>query len=306
MKLNQVSRVQESRGDKVFNAINLVILIILGLVFVMPFWLVFTSSIVTDLERNVRGMAIFIPHSFDLSAYKTVLGEGTIIYRAYLNTLIRLVAGTALSMVVTTLAAYALSQRALPARKAITFFFFFTVLFNGQASLSSGTLVPTFILVNSLGWFNSYWSLIIPSMVNAWWMLLLRNFFMQIPADLEESAEIDGASPPVILWQIMLPLSLPSLMTIGLFYAVWHWNQWFDSYIFILDYNKMPLQNILREIVFSTNLTNASLAHLDAAGLPSEKLKSVTIMVSTIPFLCLYPFIQKYFVRGVMVGSIKG
>ena len=109
-----------------------------------------------------------------------------------------------------------------------------------------------------------------------------------------------------ILLQIVLPLSLPSLMTIGLFYAVWHWNQWFDAFIFIIDYDKMPLQNVLREIVFSTNLTNASLARLDAAGLPSEKLKSVTIMVSTIPFLCLYPFIQKYFVRGVMVGSIKG
>ena len=129
---------------------------------------------------------------------------------------------------------------------------------------------------------------------------------MEIPTALEESAALDGASPPRILLQIILPLSLPSLMTIGLFYAVWHWNQWFDAFIFILDYDMMPLQNVLREIVFSTNLTNASLARLDAAGLPSEKLKSVTIIISTVPFLCLYPFIQKYFVRGVMVGSIKG
>lgn len=299
-------KVKTGRDDRIFNVVNLAILILLAILFLLPFWLVFTSSIVSETERNLRGMAIFIPHSFDLSAYKTVLGEGTIIYRAYLNTLIRMVFGTLLSMLVTTMAAYALAKRGLPWRKGITFFFFFTILFNGQASVSSGTLVPTFILVNSLGWFDTVFALIFPSLVNAWWMLLLRNFFMEIPVALEESASLDGATPPRILLQIVLPLSLPSLMTIGLFYAVWHWNQWFDAFIFIIDYDKMPLQNVLREIVFSTNLTNASLARLDAAGLPSEKLKSVTIMVSTIPFLCLYPFIQKYFVRGVMVGSIKG
>ena len=299
-------KVKTGRDDRIFNVVNLTILILLAILFLLPFWLVFTSSIVSETERNLRGMAIFIPHSFDLSAYKTVLGEGTIIYRAYLNTLIRMVFGTLLSMLVTSMAAYALAKRGLPWRKGITFFFFFTILFNGQASVSSGTLVPTFILVNSLGWFDTVFALIFPSLVNAWWMLLLRNFFMEIPVALEESASLDGATPPRILLQIVLPLSLPSLMTIGLFYAVWHWNQWFDAFIFIIDYDKMPLQNVLREIVFSTNLTNASLARLDAAGLPSEKLKSVTIMVSTIPFLCLYPFIQKYFVRGVMVGSIKG
>lgn len=299
-------KVSATKGDKIFNAANLTILILLSVLFLMPFYLVFTSSIVSETERNLRGMAIFIPHSFDLSAYKTVLGEGTIIYRAYFNTLVRMVCGTFLSMVVTVMAAYALARRDLPMRKGLTFFFFFTILFNGQASVSSGTLVPTFILINSLGWFNTYAALIFPSLVNAWWMLLLRNFFMEIPTALEESAALDGASPPRILLQIILPLSLPSLMTIGLFYAVWHWNQWFDAFIFILDYDMMPLQNVLREIVFSTNLTNASLARLDAAGLPSEKLKSVTIIISTVPFLCLYPFIQKYFVRGVMVGSIKG
>ncbi len=299
-------KVSATKGDKIFNAANLTILIILSVLFLMPFYLVFTSSIVSETERNLRGMAIFIPHSFDLSAYKTVLGEGTIIYRAYFNTLVRMVCGTFLSMVVTVMAAYALAKRDLPMRKGLTFFFFFTILFNGQASVSSGTLVPTFILINSLGWFNTFAALIFPSLVNAWWMLLLRNFFMEIPTALEESAALDGASPPRILLQIILPLSLPSLMTIGLFYAVWHWNQWFDAFIFILDYDMMPLQNVLREIVFSTNLTNASLARLDAAGLPSEKLKSVTIIISTVPFLCLYPFIQKYFVRGVMVGSIKG
>ena len=299
-------KVSATKGDKIFNAANLTILIILSVLFLMPFYLVFTSSIVSETERNLRGMAIFIPHSFDLSAYKTVLGEGTIIYRAYFNTLVRMVCGTFLSMVVTVMAAYALAKRDLPMRKGLTFFFFFTILCNGQASVSSGTLVPTFILINSLGWFNTFAALIFPSLVNAWWMLLLRNFFMEIPTALEESAALDGASPPRILLQIILPLSLPSLMTIGLFYAVWHWNQWFDAFIFILDYDMMPLQNVLREIVFSTNLTNASLARLDAAGLPSEKLKSVTIIISTVPFLCLYPFIQKYFVRGVMVGSIKG
>ena len=299
-------KIKQTRGDRIFDTVNIIVLICLSALFVIPFWFVFTSSIVTEAERNLRGMAIFIPHSFDLSAYKTVLGPGTIIYRAYANTIFRVVVGTALNMIVTTLTAYALSKKDLPGRKAITFFFFFTILFNGQATVSSGTLVPTFMLVNSLGWFNSYAALIIPTLVNAWWMLLLRNFFMEIPPSLEESASIDGASPLRILIQIILPLSLPSLMTIGLFYAVWHWNQWFDAFIFITDQNKMPLQNILREIVFSTSLTNANLVRLDAAGIPSEKLKNVTIMVSTVPFLCIYPFIQKYFVKGVMVGSVKG
>lgn len=289
-----------------FDIVNFIIIALLLVAFFLPFWFVFTSSIVTEVERNLRGMAILLPHSFDLSTYKTVLGPGTIIYKAYGNTLFRVVVGTLLNMLVTATTAYALSRRDLPGRKAITFFFFFTILFNGQASASSGTLVPTFILVNNLKMFNTPWALIIPSLLNTWWMLLLRNFFMEIPASLQESAAIDGASPLRIMLQIILPLSLPSLMTIGLFYAVWHWNQWFDSFIFITDYNKMPLQNVLREIVFSTNLTNANLVRLDAMGIPSEKLKNVTIMVSTIPFLCIYPFIQKYFVKGIMVGSVKG
>jgi putative aldouronate transport system permease protein len=299
-------KIKSSKSDRVFDIINTTILIILTLLFLMPFWLVLTSSIVSEVERNTRGMMIFLPHSFDLSSYKMILGPGTIIYQAYFNTFVRVAAGTLLNMVVTTLTAFALSKRDLPKRRAITFFFFFTILFNGQASVSSGTLIPTFIMVNQFKMFNSFLALIVPSMVNAWWMLLLRNFFMEIPPSMEESASLDGATPFRTLVSIILPLSLPSLMTIGLFYAVWHWNQWFDAFIYITDYAKMPVQNVLREIVFSTNLTNSNLVRLDAGAPPSEKLKSVTIMVSTIPFLCIYPFIQRYFVKGVMVGSVKG
>lgn len=300
------SAIREPLGDRVFNVVNTTFLISLALTFVLPFWLVLTSSIVTEAERNLRGMLILIPHSLDFDAYKTVLGPGTIIYNAYYNTLFRVVVGTLCNMLFTTLTAYGLSKRDLPFRKAITFIIFFTILFNGSASIGSGTLIPTFVLVNSFKWFNTPLALIVPSLVNAWWMLLLRNFFMEIPGSLEESAALDGASPLRTLISIILPLSLPSLMTIGLFYAVWHWNQWFDAFIFITDYKKMPLQNVLREIVFSVNLTNSSLVRLDAGKLPSEKLKSVTIIVSTVPFLCIYPFIQKHFVKGIMVGSVKG
>jgi putative aldouronate transport system permease protein len=210
--------------------------------------------------------------------------------------------GTLLNLAFTATFAYALSKRDLPGRTFLTVYVFITMIF-------SGGLIPTFVLVDTLRLMNSVWALIIPALMNPWWMLIMRNFFMAIPPEIEEAAIVDGATPPVILWKVILPLSLPSLATIGLFYAVWHWNEWFSAAIYLRDMTKYPIQLILRSVLYmGQGSYRGELQMIMEASVlpPAQTLKSAMIIVSTMPILAVYPFIQGYFVKGVMVGSVKG
>jgi putative aldouronate transport system permease protein len=237
-----------------------------------------------------------------------VLGSGSIIFNAYRQTITRVVAGTFLNLAFTFPLAYVLAKRDLYGRNAITTYIFITMLFGGG-------LVPNFILVEKLGMLDSLWALIIPGLINPWWMLIMRNFIMgAIPYELQEAAIVDGASPLQILLRIILPLSKPIIATIGLWYAVSHWNAWFDALIYLFDPKKMPLQPILRGILMQgagtyTEYGDFSRQAIEDALIeapPAESLRSAMIIVSTVPILLVYPFIQKYFVKGVMVGGIKG
>lgn len=197
---------------------------------------------------------------------------------------------------------YGLSRKELKGRTVLTGFVFFTMLF-------SGGMIPSFILVKGMGLIDSRWSMVLPCLVNTWNLLIMRNFFYGIPKSLEEAAVIDGANDMQILGRIVLPLSKASIATIGLFYAVGHWNAWFDSMLYINQTALLPMQNILRNIITAASsigdLGAEAYNSLDVVP-PSQSIRAATIVVTTLPILAVYPFIQKYFVKGVMVGSVKG
>ena len=290
-----------TKGERIFSVFNIIFMILLSLIFIIPFITVISTSFVSEQEAISRGSFILIPRTFDLGAYKLLLSSGSVIFGAYGVTLFRVVVGTSLNLFFTATLAYGLSKKNLPGNGIFTTMVFITMLFGGG-------LIPTFLLIKSLGLYNNIWVMVVPNLVNVWNMFLMRNFFYTIPAELEESAIIDGATPLVVLIRIIFPLSLASFATIGLFYAVTHWNSWFDALIYINDIKKMPVQVIMRNIVLnlSSQDVNNQLMSETGAQPPAQTLKSAVIIVSTIPILFIYPFIQKYFVKGMMVGAIKG
>ncbi len=289
-------------GEKIFQVIDILFLVMLCIVIILPVFSMVMTSFLTDAEIARRGGFIFIPEKFDFSAYLMLWKSRSNIMRAYGNTLFVVIVGTALNLAVTIGLAYGLSRPYLKGKTAITVFIFITMLFGGG-------LVPSFLLVKSLGLMNSLWALILPGMVGSWNMFVMRNFFKSIPSSLEEAATIDGANNFQILTQVVLPLSKASIATIGLFYAVGHWNSWFGAMIYINDASKLPMQNILRNIMASANgisdLASEGLESLSAAP-PTRAIQSACVIVTMLPILFVYPFIQKYFVKGVMVGSVKG
>jgi putative aldouronate transport system permease protein len=261
----------------------------------------FYGSFIDPQDYARHGME-FPLRKISFANYQRLLTGSSRVVRGFINSVGITSVGTCLSVLVTGMLSYGLSKRRLPYRNHITFFIFFTMLF-------SGGLVPTYLTVSGLGLLDSYLALIFPQMVGAWFVFLFRNFLMTIPDSLEEAAYIDGANEVTIFFKIMVPLSLPITATVSLFYAVFYWNKWFDALIYIYDYNKYPLQIILRNILYaSENMSEA----IDAGevrttiGVPSEVLKMCAIVISTLPIASVYPFVQKYFIKGILVGSVKG
>lgn len=291
-----------SRGERIFEIFNYIFLVLLSLLFLIPFLSVLSTSFISVEEWARRGSFILIPEQIDLSAYRMLLGSKSILFNAYGVTLTRVTVGTALNLLFTTTAAYVLARRNLPGRTFLTLLVFIPMVF-------SGGLIPTFIVVDAVGLVNSFWAMIIPGLVNPWWLLIMRNFFMSIPAELEEAAIIDGASPLDVLWRVILPLSMPSIVTIGLFYAVGHWNAWFDAAIYLKDQSQYPLQLILRSVLYLGEASyRGEIGQMFEPEFmpPAQTLKSAMIIVSTVPILIVYPFIQRYFVKGMLIGGIKG
>ena len=279
------------------------VLAMLALCFLFPFIMVISTSLLSQAAVAKDGTFQVIPKTFDLSAYKLILGEGSAIYNAYGITALRVFLGTFLNLLFTTALAYGLSKKFLPGRNVFITFIFITMIF-------SGGLIPTYMVVKWLGLTNTVWALMIPGLINAYNFIIMKAFFNQLPEALEESASIDGANPIQILFRVVIPLSLPAIATIGLFYGVAHWNAWFDAAIYINDYNKMPLQILLRDAIIhlSGEKMGLSMTVVDpsAPRPPNIAFKSAIIIISTLPILFIYPFIQKYFVKGAMIGSIKG
>lgn len=289
-------------GETVFQVVDVCLMCFFMVAILIPVFTVVMTSFVSEAEIARRGTFIIVPEEFDFSAYRMLLASGKNIIRAYKNTLFRVVAGTGLNLAVTISLAYGLSRENLKGKTALTGMVFFTMLF-------SGGMIPTFILVKGLGLIDSRWSMVLPGMVNTWNLLIMRNFFYAIPKSLEEAAVIDGANDVQILTKIVLPLSKASIATIGLFYAVGHWNAWFDAMLYINKTPLLPMQNILRNIITAASsigdLGAEAYNSLDVVP-PSQSIRAATIVITTLPILVIYPFVQKYFVKGVMVGSVKG
>jgi putative aldouronate transport system permease protein len=250
---------------------------------------------ITDIREVIQsGGFILYPKSIDLSAYQYVFRHAQLL-DAYKYTLLITLLGTVLNLIMTSLGAYVLSSYDMPGRSLLMTIVLITMFF-------SGGLIPTYLVIRSLHLVNTIWALILPGLVSTWLLILMRNFFQGIPAALRESARIDGASELAILIRIILPLALPMIATLALFYGVGHWNEYTGVVLYINNNKIITLQVLLR------NMYTISLTEMDSERLPPpvESVRAATVMIATIPIVCVYPFLQKYFVKGMMVGSLKG
>ena len=266
-----------------------------------PFLNVIAYSL-SGYNAVLTGRVTFYPIDFTLSAYRHILGR-TQIWISMRTTVLVTLMGTATSLVLTIFAAYALSRNNLPGKGLFTGLILFTMYFNGG-------IIPTFLVVKGLGLFDTLGALFIPQAINVFNFIVMRTFFRELPKSLEEAAKIDGASELQVLIKVVLPLSLPIIATISLFYAVGYWNSYFDALLYIQDPDKYTLQLRLRSMLFGEELNSSGITGTNLEGIGTEvmsqSLKMATVAVSTIPIIVVYPWLQKYFVKGVMIGSIKG
>ncbi len=290
---------QPSRGEVVFNVVNVLLLGVFSFTTLYPFLYVLSMSFSTQAEAIRSGFHMY-PKAVTLTAYKMVFSNPDIL-TGYMNTLFRTIVGTLMSLTLCCMLAYALARKDLPHRAMFTFILVFTMLFNGG-------LVPTYLLIKNVGLLNNRWVYILPLAVQAFNVIILKNFFQEIPESLAESAYIDGASDFRTLFQIYIPLSKPVLATVALWTMVTHWNSWFDGLIYITDDKKQILQIFLRRIVVEGNaaLVERGMVNPDATQFTPETLKAATIIVTIVPILLVYPFLQKYFVKGILLGGVKG
>ena len=290
-----------SAGSRVFDALNYLIVSLVALTTILPFIYIIGASFATEYELATRPMFI-IPHDVTLDAYKYIFSSNKIIM-AFGNSVLITAAGTAINLFCTVTMAYAISKRRLRGRS----FFLNMVIFS---MFFSGGMIPSYIVVATwLRLKDTYWSVLLPGAISAYNLMIVKNFFQGIPQELEESAAMDGCNDIGVLWKIVLPLSLPVLATFGLFYAVGHWNAYFGAMIYMTGArDKWPLQVLLREIIILANASAGDISNMDPSFVqpPEQSIKMAVIVVSTVPIMCVYPFLQKYFVKGVMVGALKG
>ena len=281
-----------------------VLLTILAFATFYPFWNALVISLNSGMD-TMKGGITFWPREFSLDNYKVVFQDSRILNGFYISVL-RTVVGTAMAIMFTAIFAYGISRKELVGRNYYMIFCIITMFF-------SGGLIPTFILIRGLGLFNTFWVMVIPGLLSVWNMIIFRTFFQALPAGLEESAKIDGCGYWATFFRIVLPLSGPVIATLGLFTAVYHWNDWFSPSIYISDQDLLPIQTMLQQIL-SSNIMSEQMAQADSAAagrmaamktVSTKSLSMATMMVATIPIICVYPFVQKYFVKGVLVGSLK-
>ncbi|MBQ7901641.1 MAG: carbohydrate ABC transporter permease [Clostridia bacterium] len=299
--MNNKNAIKISKGEKAFNVFNICFMVVMMFIMFYPMWHVVCASFSNPRQLSAHTGLLLWPDGYSLAAYKLMM-KNPMILKGYGNTLFILVFGLAINMFMTCLAAYVLSRRNVMLNKPITLIIVFTMYF-------SGGLIPTYLNIIELGLEDSLWAVIIPGAISTYNMIVLRTGFASVPESLEESAKIDGASNLRIMWQIILPLSKATVAVICLYYAVAHWNSWFNAMLYLTTRDKYPIQLILREILINndtTSMVNAMDVGAGDSSFVSETVKYAVIIVSVVPILCVYPFIQKYFTKGVMVGAVKG
>jgi putative aldouronate transport system permease protein len=302
-------RKRQTKGDIIFEAVDYILLTLVTLLCLYPILYVIFASVSDPIRLQANRGALWKPLGFTLEGYKLVFQDKGMLL-GYANAIFYVVAGVAVQMMFTTVGAFALSRRNLYWKKVIMLMITITMFFGGG-------LIPFFLVVKGLGMYNSWTALVIPYAINTWNMIILRTGFESVPYELEEAARIDGAGDMFIFTRIILPLSKAVLAVILLYYTVGAWNSWFPASIFLKERSKYPLQLLMREILIINDTSAVAQGGGNAmSGLTSgsfesttayrELVKYTTIIIATVPIMCFYPFLQKYFVKGVYVGSLKG
>lgn len=294
-------KVKETAGDRAFNIVLIVVLVLINIIMLYPFLYVFSTAISTQSEVMAGNVWLY-PIGFDMTAMKQII-QYPMFLNSYKNTIIYSVCGTICTLLLTSLTAYPLSRPNFRSKSVIAKIYLFTMFFGGG-------MIPTYLVYRSYGLVDNPLVMILPGALSAWNIILCRTFFQGIPESLHESAHLDGASDLTILVKIIMPLSKPVLSTIALFTMVGIWNNYFTGLLYFNDSTKYPLQLILRMILINASMSNGSGADKNVMDFmqraSTQALKSCSILISILPIICVYPFIQKYFVKGVMIGSVKG
>lgn len=292
MKKNHI---KQSLGSRIFNVVNVTLLAFLAIITFYPFWdclVVSVSSLKSYLETGIH----LWPSEWSFEGYSYMIKTAEL-WTSYANSIFITVIGTVVNMIITIMAAYVLSKKDLKGQRVLMFLAVFTMMF-------SGGIIPTYMVVKSLGLMNSLWSMILPSAINTYNLIVLRNFFSDLPKELEEAAKLDGCTDVGILFKIMVPISKPAITTVTLFYAVDHWNDFFSAVMYISDREKWPLQLFLRSMLFENDAAYSGSG--ESLFLLGQPMKMAAVMMSIILIMCAYPFFQKYFTKGVMTGAVKG
>ena len=301
-KLSRKNAIKVPRGDKIYYGIVNLFLFLFFMAILLPLINVVASSF-SEAKAVNQGKVLFWPVQFTTKGYKAVF-EYRGIWRSYANTFLYTITGTAVNLAMTLMCAYPLARKDLPFKGPVVALFMFTMLFGG------GT-IPNYILIRNLHMMNTIWAMIIPGAISVYNMIIARTFIQNIPADLEEAAKIDGCSDVRYFFSIVLPLSKTVISVLGLYYAVAHWNDYFTAFLYMSDNEKMPLQITLRAILINNSFSADAAASIDEETLLNNQalqdlLKYSLIIVSSVPVLIIYPFVKKYFLKGVMLGSVKG
>jgi ABC-type sugar transport system, permease component len=288
-----------SASGTAFDITNTLMLGIISVLAVLPFIYIIAGSFASDAELTKRAVFL-IPETFTTAAYQFIFSTDTILQSIKVSLYVTIV-GTAVNLFFTVTMAYALSKRNLMGRNMVLNLIVFSMLFGGG-------LIPTYLVVRDLHLLDTFWALMLPGAISAFNLIIVKNFFQELPAELEEAAKIDGCTELGLLWKIVLPLSMPVLATFTLFYAVGHWNNFYSALLYINDPQKWPLQVMLRQIVLLSQTAAGDINSMDPnfVAPPDQSIKMAVIVIGTIPILLVYPFLQKHFAKGVLIGSVKG
>ncbi|MCP3773192.1 carbohydrate ABC transporter permease [Paenibacillus sp. MZ04-78.2] len=290
---------KKTKSDRIIDAVIFTVLTVFCLATLFPIIFVFVMSITPYTEVLKNGGFVIFPKTVTFEAFKTIFSSNTV-PKALQVTVFITVVGTACNLAVTTMLAYPLSKKFLPGRNAVLLGVVFTMLF-------SGGLIPTYLTVKATGLMDTLWALIIPGLVSSFNVLIMKTFFEGLPYEIEEAAKVDGCSDIGTLIRIVLPLSLPIMATLGLFYGVNHWNAYFGGVMYLNDRSLYPLQVVLRNMIVSPAVSQELAVPQSALNaMPPETIKMATVVVAIVPVLIVYPFLQKYFVKGMLLGAVKG
>ena len=295
--MKKVKKIRRSKGSIAFDCFNYLFMALFSFTILFPFWNLFVQSVSSPYAGIVDALQIW-PEKFSTFNYEYVLSN-KYIWTGYRETLIRTVAGTILGVFLTAMGAYVLSKKNLPNRTFWTTVILIPMFF-------SGGMIPSYLWMVKLHLINNRLVLILPGLISSYNLIIMRNFFMSVPEGLEESAQIDGAGSMRIFFSIVLPISKAVLATVALWVMVGHWNAWFDATIYMRDADKLPLQVVLRRILLEGTQQIMDMNSTDTNHVTPDTLKAATTFVCMLPIMCVYPFVQKYFVKGVIIGSLKG